>query len=77
MGADIEELEDGLVIRESKLHAAELEGHHDHRIVMSLSIAATMVDGQSTISTAEAASVTVPQFAGFMTELGADISSTP
>ena len=73
MGADIEELEDGLVIRESKLHAAELDGHHDHRVVMSLSIAGMMVDGQSTISTAEAASVTVPQFADFMKELGADI----
>ncbi len=75
MGADISELEDGLVIKGSKLKAAKVEGHHDHRVVMSLSIAGmALEEGTTTVSTAEAASVTVPQFEAIMSELGGSIS---
>ena len=40
---------------------------------MSLAVAGTMLDGNTTISTAEAAAVTVPQFTEFMTGLGANL----
>ena len=73
MGAKVEELEDGLVIHESVLSAAEVKGHHDHRIVMSLAIAGMMCDGETTVDTAEAASVTFPKFKEFMTKLGGSI----
>lgn len=73
MGADIEELEDGLIIRQSKLHGTVVDGHHDHRVVMSLAVAATQLKEPTTISTAEAAAVTVPEFANLMSLLGADI----
>jgi len=45
----------------------------DHRIVMALSLAAMAVDGQTAISTAEAASVTFPNYVELMTSLGADM----
>lgn len=63
LGAKIEELPDGLVIRESRLHpSTELHSHDDHRVVMSLAIAATGIPGKSTIHAAEAAAVTFPGF---------------
>ncbi len=43
MGAEVEELTDGLIVKESRLRGARVNGHFDHRIVMSLaSIAAGM-----------------------------------
>jgi 3-phosphoshikimate 1-carboxyvinyltransferase len=70
LGADIEELADGLVIRRSTLSAAPVNGHHDHRVVMSLAIAATQIAGGLTIDTAEAAAVTFPGFWDLLRGLG-------
>lgn len=62
-GAKIEELPDGLVIHESRLQSStDLHSHDDHRVVMSLAIAATGIPGKSTIRAAEAAAVTFPGF---------------
>jgi 3-phosphoshikimate 1-carboxyvinyltransferase len=73
LGADIEELPDGLVIRRSQLHAGAVEGHGDHRVVMSLSVAASQIAGETRISTAEAAAVTVPEFENYLRGLGGTI----
>ncbi|MGL4855176.1 MAG: 3-phosphoshikimate 1-carboxyvinyltransferase [Lentisphaeria bacterium] len=76
MGAKIEELEDGMVIEGTTLHAADVEGHHDHRVVMSLAIAGMAVaDGVTTVTTAEAAAVTVPEFQKIMERLGGSIEA--
>ena len=74
MGADITEKEDGLIINNSKLHSAILDGHDDHRIVMSLSVAASACEGKSEISTAESAEVTFPEFAKKFSALGMNIT---
>jgi len=74
MGADIEELPDGLVIRKSKLHAARVDGHWDHRIVMALSLAGMAVEGETVIDTAEAMNVTFPNFVELMRSLGGELS---
>ena len=76
MGAKIEELEDGLIIQGGKLTGAELHGHHDHRVVMALTLAALAAEGKSTIDTAEAVSVTFPNYANLLLSLGAEISTT-
>jgi 3-phosphoshikimate 1-carboxyvinyltransferase len=73
LGADVEELADGLVVRHSKLRAAKLNGRGDHRIVMALSLAAMAMEGQCTIDTAEAMNVTFPEFVELMTGIGADM----
>jgi len=70
MGADIEELPDGLVINESKLHPAVVEGHGDHRVVMSLAVAGSMLDGLTRIKGCEAVSVTFPGFVDVLNALG-------
>ncbi|MBI5397458.1 MAG: 3-phosphoshikimate 1-carboxyvinyltransferase, partial [Verrucomicrobia bacterium] len=76
LGARIRELPDGLVIEQSKLTGAEVSGHDDHRVVMSLAVAASAIPGETTIRTAEAAAVTFPAFADLMRGIGADIRST-
>jgi 3-phosphoshikimate 1-carboxyvinyltransferase len=62
MGACVTELPDGLVIRESELKGCEVNGHDDHRIVMSLAVAGLNCSGETKISTAEAMNVTFPGF---------------
>ena len=71
MGADIEELEDGLVIRQSRLNGTEVHGYDDHRIVMSLSVAGLAAEGETIVDTAESASVTFPTFVEDMKMMGA------
>ncbi len=73
MDADVEELPDGLVIRRSRLKPAALDGRSDHRIVMALSLAAMLLNEPCSIDTAEAMSVTFPQFVDLMRSLGADM----
>ncbi len=75
LNVNLEELSDGLVIHQSKPKPADLNGHSDHRIVMALAVAGLMLDGKTTISTAEAINVTFPQFIKLMTALGAKIQA--
>ncbi|WP_028972554.1 3-phosphoshikimate 1-carboxyvinyltransferase [Spirochaeta cellobiosiphila] len=62
MGAVIEEKEDGLIIHQSSLTGTNVNGHHDHRIIMALAIAGLGSEGITRIDTAEAVSVTFPNF---------------
>ncbi len=73
MGVGVEELPDGLIIRGSRPNPAQLDGRSDHRIVMALSLAGLNLDGQSSVDTAEAISVTFPNYVGLMQSLGADM----
>lgn len=73
MGADIQELPDGLIIRESKLKGCNVKGHDDHRIVMSLAIAGLNSTGETIIDTAEAMNVTFPSFVDCILKCGGKI----
>jgi 3-phosphoshikimate 1-carboxyvinyltransferase len=73
MGAEIKELPDGLTIKKSALSGSHVNGHHDHRVVMALSIAGLMAEGQTTIDTAESVSVTFPHYVETMRKIGANI----
>lgn len=77
MGADIEELPDGLVIRGGRLRGTEVDGRHDHRVVMALAVAGLVADGVTEISTAEAAGITFPNFPDLMIECGAALNVIP
>ena len=74
MGADIEEMPDGLVIRKSDLTASYVHGHADHRVIMALGIAGLALSDETTIDTADALSVTFPEFASLMNSVGAHMS---
>lgn len=73
MDVDVEELPDGLIIRGGKPRPAELHGWADHRIVMALSLAGLSLDDECSIDTAEAISVTFPNYVELMQTIGANI----
>jgi len=73
MGADIEELPDGLIIRRRRLRAADVHGHYDHRVIMALAVAGLALEGETTVYTAEALSVTFPTFVELMQSAGATV----
>jgi 3-phosphoshikimate 1-carboxyvinyltransferase len=83
LGAKIRELPDGLEIQESSLAPAEVEGHGDHRVVMSLAIAGAMLPGTTAINGYEAVSVTFPNFVSALNRTGgrarvpAPVAATP
>jgi len=74
MGAKITETPDGFIIDgPQQLTAATVEGHDDHRVSMSLSVASLVADGDSTVMDARCASDSFPGFAETMTGLKANI----
>jgi 3-phosphoshikimate 1-carboxyvinyltransferase len=73
MGADIKELPDGLVIKQSKLKGCRVEGHDDHRIVMALAVAGLNIETDTVISTAEAINITFPEYVDLIRTLGGNI----
>ena len=63
LGAKISETEDGLIIDGVKtLSSGEVEGYNDHRIVMSLAVAAVRCEGEITISDMESVKKSYPSF---------------
>ncbi len=70
MGAKISELADGLEITGGyELTGAEVDSYTDHRIAMSLAIAALRAKGKTTIYRAEAASISYTNFVSTLTNV--------
>ena len=70
-GADVTELEDGLIIRGGRpLRAAAIDGCNDHRIVMAMAVASALSCGPLMISDAQAVSKSAPRFWEEFTSLG-------
>jgi 3-phosphoshikimate 1-carboxyvinyltransferase len=63
MGADIEELDDGFIIKgPTSLKGAAIETFHDHRIAMAFTIAGLFSDGDVVLDHPECASISYPEF---------------
>ena len=63
MGAKITEHPDGLeIVGGASLHGASTDSYTDHRIAMSLAIAALVANGATEIHRAEAAAISYPNF---------------
>lgn len=63
MGASVQERPDGMEITGGRpLKGAEVDSYTDHRIAMSLAIAALNASGTTTIHRAEAAAISYPDF---------------
>jgi 3-phosphoshikimate 1-carboxyvinyltransferase len=80
LGANILETPDGAIIQGGALHGGETHSHGDHRIAMSLSIAAQMASGSVTITDCDNVATSFPGFvelavsAGFALEASAQNS---
>ncbi len=70
LGAQIEEREDGLVVRKSSLVGTSVDGHLDHRAIMALGCAGLGASGITSIKNADALDVTFPLFVSKMNALG-------
>ena len=63
MGAQIEEFADGMAIQGGvQLHGAEVDSETDHRVAMSLAVAAQIATGATELHRPEAAAVSYPEF---------------
>ena len=63
LGAKIEPLPDGMVIYGGRtLSGKEVDSHFDHRLAMSLAVAALIAKGETTIRHAQVAQVSYPAF---------------
>jgi len=63
MGAVVEELPDGMVIRgEQQLKGAEIDSFGDHRIAMAFAVAGLVANGETIIRNAECVNISFPDF---------------
>lgn len=75
LGADITETEDGFRIKgPQKLTGAIVEGHDDHRIAMSMTVAGLVAEGQTVVNDSKCAGDSFPGFAETLLQLGAELT---
>lgn len=77
MGADIHELEDGLIVKKSALKGSLVHSYHDHRMAMSLAVAGLGAEGETTISNVECVAKTFPTFVKDFNAIKAEIRERP
>lgn len=74
MGADIDELPDGLVIRgPTPLRGTVTHSHDDHRIAMALAVAGLVADGETLIADTDCIHTSFPGFAEALFRLAGDV----
>jgi len=76
MGADIEEREDALVIKNGKLSGARIDPHNDHRIAMACAVAGLNAEGETVIENSNCVKKSYPEFFKDLTKVGADITES-
>lgn len=69
MGVQVEEFEDGMIIKGGKLKGTRLESHKDHRIGMALAIAGLTADGETIIDGAEWIDISFPEFKKYLRKI--------
>jgi 3-phosphoshikimate 1-carboxyvinyltransferase len=75
LAVEVEELPDGLIIHGGRPKSASVHGWGDHRIVMAMALAGLALDAPLTVDTAEAMSVTFPDYIKLMRSLGANMET--
>jgi 3-phosphoshikimate 1-carboxyvinyltransferase len=77
MGIKVKVNNDTMLIYGGKPRGAEIEAHNDHRLAMSLAIAALFAEGNSIINSAEAVTKSYPRFFADLARSGAKIKELP
>jgi 3-phosphoshikimate 1-carboxyvinyltransferase len=73
MGIKVDVTDDTIIVYGGQPRGAEFEAHNDHRLAMSLSIAALFAQGNSIINSAETVSKSYPGFFNDLASLGAKV----
>tara|TARA_A100001037_G_scaffold23992_1_gene19721 strand:- start:3405 stop:4649 length:1245 start_codon:yes stop_codon:yes gene_type:complete len=70
MGADITELEDGMIINgPKKLKGTFIKTYHDHRIAMAFKIASIIADGENQLDSIDCVDISYPEFLETLTKI--------
>jgi 3-phosphoshikimate 1-carboxyvinyltransferase len=77
MGIKADITDDTMIVHGGKAKGTEFEAHNDHRMVMSLAVAALFAEGDSIINGAEAVTKSYPQFFADLAKLGAKVEEVP
>ncbi|KAA2285989.1 3-phosphoshikimate 1-carboxyvinyltransferase [Arenimonas fontis] len=70
LGARVEERPDGAVIEGGRLHGGDVDSLGDHRVAMSLAVAAQLADGEVRIRDCANVATSFPDFAGLAAAAG-------
>ena len=74
LGAQVEERPDGLILRgRTRLRGGRVSGYQDHRIVMSMAVAALMCEEPVEITSAESVQKSWPSFFADYQRIGGDV----
>ena len=74
LGAQVEERPDGLILRgRARLRGGRVSGYQDHRIVMSMAVAALMCEEPVEITSAESVQKSWPSFFADYQRIGGDV----
>jgi 3-phosphoshikimate 1-carboxyvinyltransferase len=74
LGAEIEEREDGFrIVGRQQLAGGATDGHDDHRIAMSMTVASLVAQGQSIVNDVKCAGDSFPGFPQTMQHIGAEL----
>ena len=76
IGGDIVEHAEELVVSKASLHGGEVTSHHDHRIAMSMAVAALAASGPVLVQDVDCVSKSYPAFWDDLEALGARIWRT-
>ena len=73
LGIDVDETPDGAVVHGGRFGGGEVESYHDHRVAMSLAMAATIADDEVLVRGVDNVDTSFPGFVECVTGVGADV----
>ena len=73
LGIQVEETDDGAIVKGGKFSGGRVDSFGDHRVAMSLAVAGTIASGPVTVSNVAAVDTSFPGFSDCMQALGVDI----
>jgi 3-phosphoshikimate 1-carboxyvinyltransferase len=73
LGIQVDETDDGATVHGGQFHGGVVDSHGDHRVAMSLAVAATVADSAVTVNDVAAVNTSFPGFTDCLGKLGVDI----
>ena len=73
LGIQVDETDDGATVHGGQFRGGEVQSHGDHRVAMSLAVAATVADDAVTVNDVAAVNTSFPGFTECLGKLGVDI----
>jgi len=75
LGIEVDESPDGAVVHGGRFGGGEVQSYHDHRVAMSLAMAATIADDEVLIQGVDNVDTSFPGFCDCVAGIGADVQA--